>query len=59
MMAFDVFVATIQAVAVREGWTLPGVPYCDAEAWREQYDEAMTPDEAWDSERDAAASTLD
>ena len=59
MMAFEEFVATIQAVAVREGWTLLGVRSCDAEAWRDQYDEVMSPEVAWDSERDSAASILD
>lgn len=54
-LTFEQYVAAIQALAERDEATLPGTPYCDAEAWREAYDEGITPAEAWGEEWDTAA----
>jgi hypothetical protein len=58
MPGFEAFVAEIQALAERDGATDPGVPYCDAEAWRDAYDDGLSPGEVWQEECDAAADMV-
>lgn len=54
-MDFEAFVAEIQKLAEASGATDPGKPYCDAEAWREAYNDGCTPQEAWSEEVSAAS----
>jgi hypothetical protein len=54
-MKFEEYVAEIQTLAEECGAADPGKPYCDAEAWREAFDDGMTPSEAWREECLAAA----
>jgi len=56
---FQEFVAEIQKLAEACGATDQGKPYCDAEAWREAFNEGMSPAEAWREECLAAAEMLD
>lgn len=57
-MPFDQYVAAIQTCAEVEGATQRGVPYCEPEAWRDSYNDGMTPKEAWHEEMLAAAEML-
>lgn len=55
-MSFEQYVAAINALAARDGFSERGKPYCDAEAWRDAYDDGLTPSEAWADEKHAAAT---
>lgn len=55
-MTFEDYVAKIQKLAEACGATDPGKPYCDAETWRDAYEQGVTPAEVWQGEVDAAAS---
>lgn len=54
-MTFEEYVDAIQKLAEAQDATAPGKPYCDAEAWRNAFDEGMSPNEAWREEMRAAA----
>ncbi len=47
-MDFDQYVARINELAAADGGPSP---YCDAAAWRDSFDDGMTPAEAWASEK--------
>lgn len=57
-MDFDQYVAEIQKLAEACGATDPGKPYCEAEAWRDAYNDGMTPADAWGEEVHAASTML-
>jgi len=57
-MDFETYVAEIQKLAEASGATDPGIPYCEAEAWREAFDNGLPPRDAWDEEVHAAASMI-
>lgn len=56
-MTFEQYVAEIQKLAEACAATDPGKPYCEAEAWRDAYNDDVAPSEAW-SEEVAAAATM-
>ena len=56
-MDFDTYVAEINELAVKCGATDAGKAYCDAEAWRDSFDDGLTAEQAW-SEEVYAASTM-
>lgn len=58
MSDFKAYVDSIQALAERDGATDPGVPYCDAETWRDAFRDGLAPADAWQGEREAAADML-
>ena len=47
---FKEYVQKINDLAVAAGVAEPGVPYCDAEAWRDSYNEELSPEDAWAEE---------
>lgn len=55
--AFEWYVDEIQKLAEACGGADHGKPYCEAEAWRESFNDGLTPAEAW-SEEVAAASEM-
>jgi len=57
-MSFDDYVTQIQVLAEKCGATEPGKPYCEAEAWRDAFNDGLTPSEAWHEECLAAAEML-
>lgn len=57
-MDFDQYVAAIQKLAEACGATDAGKPYCEAEAWRDAYNDGLPPDEAWSEEVSAAATMI-
>lgn len=57
-MSFADYVAEIQKLAEECGATDPGKPYCDADAWRDAFDDGLTVGEAWREECLAAAEML-
>ena len=57
-MPFEDYAAEIQTLAEECGATDPGKLYCEAEAWRESFDDGLTPSEAWREECLAAAEML-
>lgn len=54
-MDFETYVAAIQKLAEACGATEVGVPYCEAEAWRDSYDNGIPHSEAWSAEVSAAS----
>jgi hypothetical protein len=54
--AFQSYVDAIQKLAEASGATEPGKPYCDAEAWRDAFNDGALPSEAWAEEVSAAAA---
>ena len=52
MTNFNDYVASIQRLAEECGVTPVGEPYCDPEAWRNFFNEGLTPREAWEEEVD-------
>jgi hypothetical protein len=57
-MTFEQYVAEIQKLAEACGATDPGKPYCEAEAWRDAYNDEVSPAEAWSEEVSAAATMI-
>jgi hypothetical protein len=57
-MTFEQYVAEIQKLAEACGATDPGKAYCDAESWRDGFNDGLTPAEQWSEEVSAAASML-
>ena len=57
--AFAAYVAAIQALAEECGATDVGVPYCDAEAWRDAFTDGLPPASAWAEEVSNAFGDLD
>lgn len=55
---FALFVAQIQSLAWRDGACPQGELYCAPEAWRDAFDDGLTPKKAWQEERWAAAEML-
>ena len=53
-MTFELYVAAINQLAEQSGATDPGEPYCDGEAWRDAFNDGLTPAEAWGEEVAAA-----
>lgn len=54
-MTFEQFVAEIETLAQKRGATQVGKPYCEAEAWRDAFNDGMTPAEAWAEEMSNAS----
>ena len=48
--AFDEYVAEIEKLARIDGWDGAG-HYCDPDAWQDAYNDGITAEEAWASER--------
>ena len=57
-MDFEQYVAEIQKFAESCGATDHGKPYCDTEAWRDGFNDGMSPAEAWHEECLSAAEML-
>lgn len=47
---FEQYVAAIDALAFKDDQLELGETYCDAKAWRDAYDDGLTPEEAWAEE---------
>lgn len=58
-MDFETYVAAIQKLAESSGASENGKPYCEAEAWRDSYNNGLSPAEAWSEEVASAADMLD
>lgn len=54
-MTFEQYVAELQALAEAHDATDTGKPYCDPENWRDQFNEGMSPAEAWREEMRATS----
>lgn len=57
-MTFEQYVSEIQRLAEENKATDKGKRYCEDEAWREAFNEGLTPKEAWLEECSAAADML-
>lgn len=55
---FEQYVAEIQKLAEAAGAADPGKPYCEAEAWREAFEDGLSPADAWSEEVSAAADMI-
>lgn len=57
-MTFEEYVAEVQRLAEACGATLVGKQYCQPDAWRDSFDDGLSPEEAWSEEASAAAGML-
>ena len=53
-MTLKEYAAAIDKIAVKHAAIEEGQSYCEYEAWKDSYDDGLSPEEAWEEECAAA-----